>query len=74
MQDADADGRVHVLMRLLFFMRFGGTMAVCVDMRVPLAVVVVLMDVHVALERLVQSPQANAKQHHAHETLTPGRQ
>ena len=55
MQDANAESRVHMLMRLLR-MRLGGNRTVCVDMRVLMTVVFVLMDVHVALERFVQSP------------------
>ena len=73
MQNADAESRVHVSMCLLR-MRLGGNMTVRVDMRVLMTVVFVRMNVHVVLERLVQSPQTDAEQHHTHEPLTPRRQ
>src|SRR5204863_4715401 len=68
-QDADAEGRVSMVMMRLRRIMAGG-MAVAVHMNVAGAIVFVF--VRVNFEGFAQSPTADADQHDAHESFAPG--
>ena len=68
MQDPDPEGGMGVVL-VRFGLLVGGTLRVGVDVHVPLPVVLMFMGVDA--EGFAQGPEADPKQHYAHDPLAP---